>query len=522
MTFQTTAIPIVTGNPEHKPAAFTRFVLPFAWKRALLQTELDGDAPHFVEDAFDARRLAARSRYFSPETSLVLFSRARWLRVKNWPDDGRYRSICVDDRPLGLRIAPPRAVLFEEADPDTPEELSTGFLLIDVSFTTEATLDDLLAVNELFRYWREPFEGHRERLRSSPGGSFSHNELALLLDGSSGAPYFGGWQSILGLPVNDEKGPWQFVDSGQRDEAQAWIDDPTVPAAGWICYTDDRAFVYSCALTPRGSTDLGRDGDAPQESGEWVRLVNVDFPETAAATPFEHKWAADRTYDRWKHYGTLYGFSSHSAVMIGAPCQEPPTWRHFADMYFDQVLLLLYLRVTTFRFSGKLSRISSKLASGRRDAEAARQPFAALRQAFAFFTNLYRFPLLSSQQQGIEMYAAAREALDVDELFEEVQKEIESTHEFFELTAAAEQQSAANWLGWIATIAASAGIALTFLGLDIGQETADLLQRSIGGWWPTEWRPDARWWLAGGGTIALTGLSRSLWKWRTNRSRLLD
>ena len=45
-----------------------------------------------------------------------------------------------------------------------------------------------------------------------------------------------------------------------------------------------------------------------------------------------------------------------------------------------------------------------------------RQAFQSLRRDFAMFTNLYEFPLLSNQQQGVEMYEKARENMDVGQL----------------------------------------------------------------------------------------------------------
>ncbi|MGH8613413.1 MAG: hypothetical protein ACREYF_15710 [Gammaproteobacteria bacterium] len=61
---------------------------------------------------------------------------------------------------------------------------------------------------------------------------------------------------------------------------------------------------------------------------------------------FEREWAKERTYRRWEEWGSYYGFNYHSGAMLGPPETNPPFWRHFAEVYFDQVLLLLYLRVS--------------------------------------------------------------------------------------------------------------------------------------------------------------------------------
>lgn len=448
------------GDPDGpEPASFTRFLLPFAWRKHACPAVAD-DVLHFAADPPHpvSERLHARRTYFTPETTLVLFERASWLRAVNW--HAREHRVAIGDRTVAFTIAPPRAVLFESHNPDIAH-LDTGFLIVEITFQSDVQFNELLRLNEVFRYWRKPYS--------------SHCDAARLL-GADVPVYHSLWEELLRLPVRDRNGDtFRVVTKQDVHDARKWI-RRGCGAPGWICYTDPRAFVYSCAISDEGVANL--DGDAPELSGPWVRFVNVDCPSTAPATPFERKSVTDRTYGRWKHAGTLYGFSAHSAVMLGSPCKDPDTWRHFADMYFDQVLLLLYLRVTTFRFSALLSSISLRLASGRRrQTDIVRREFAALRREFALFTNLYRFPLLSNQQQGIEMYSCARKALDVDELFEEVQKEIESTHELFELTTAARHQEAATALGWIAAVASAAGVALAFAATNVGGETADHFER---------------------------------------------
>jgi len=169
--------------------------------------------------------------------------------------------------------------------------------------------------------------------------------------------------------------------------------------------------------------------------------LNVDYPKSTPTethkgiTKFEQQRVEERTYHRWEEDGTFYGFNYHCGAMLGPPLNEPdgpPLWKHFGDMYFDQILLLLYLRVGSFRFSRRLSRISAEaqdsmtLGNSNTDNgfEKWRDDFQRLRWSFALFTNLYEFPLLSNQQQSIEMYELARKHMDVEEFFRKIQEEI--------------------------------------------------------------------------------------------------
>jgi hypothetical protein len=47
------------------------------------------------------------------------------------------------------------------------------------------------------------------------------------------------------------------------------------------------------------------------------------------------------------------------------------------------------------------------------------------------FSTLYQFPLLSTQQQSVEMYDLARRQMDIDALFRDVDKEIDAADQMF-------------------------------------------------------------------------------------------
>jgi hypothetical protein len=79
-----------------------------------------------------------------------------------------------------------------------------------------------------------------------------------------------------------------------------------------------------------------------------------------------------------------------------------------------------------------------------------RDRFESLRWQFALFTNLYKFPLISNQQQAIEMYSLARRHLDVDELFQEVEEEIRSSHEFLDVSTSSKLNHRVSVLTWVA------------------------------------------------------------------------
>lgn len=494
---------IVGGDPALGPASLSRFVLPFAYRRSPWPSG-ESSSPPAVYRRLGRQELdpeVERRHYLSRETAQVLFERARWHQLER-PDGTPVRTefVCAhrsSGREFLVRIEPPRVVLFEwpaGREASTQDDLlATGFLVLDTTFPNRDLapgFDDLLAFNEVFRTWRRPFAEHDEvrgycrllgrcPLDLVTGGPSIGDAPGLGLD-----LYFDRWQSLLEAPLQlpeaeaPSRGPRlaALFPTEWGDRARRWREDPLADdTAGWVIYADYRAFVWTCALVHGGAHALvgeGRDGGSPSwADGRWIKLLNVDAPaerpaDTASSTAFERDWAKERTYQRWAEHGSLYGFTYHSGAMLGPPTAEPPIDRHFREVYFDQTLLLLYLRVSSFRFSRELTRITADLRdprSGPRDFE---RRFRALRRSFAFFTNLYEFPLVSNQEQGIELYALAREHLDVSEFFDEIGDEVKSAHEYAEMVQNQRQARVVLVLTLVAAVGVPVTVAASLFGLD--------------------------------------------------------
>ncbi|WP_446011821.1 hypothetical protein [Candidatus Electrothrix sp.] len=474
-----------TGEPwntKNKPASYSRFLLPFSYTlqnaKYLSSTT---DRLHFkqrAENSFDRERLL----YFTAETANVLFRRAIWAEIDTelWRAKGccgpfLFQSVTrYTVLPIEVCLAPPRLVLFEgqASHRSSHPPLRHGFLIQDVFFpdldpTHESpSLDALLEFNELFRYIDCPFPEHTEKFANAladfPADYVSGRKIGDAKDNDSFYCYKSRWLSLLyGVPLRMNDGQYLLPvpPSNISSERHNLLDNHLACTSNnCLLYAENRAFVWTAAIVKNGGATVVNqyDGkvDRPWEFGHWCRLLNVDKPGTTpegshAVTGFEKKWTKERTYRRWAEGGTWYGYSYHSGAMLAPPVKDPPLWRHFGEMYFDQVLLLLYLRVTLFAFSRELTRINQ----GDNFSDL-RDNFKELRASFAKFTNLYQFPLISNQQQGVEMYKAARESMDIDDLFKEVQEEISSTHDFLEMKANRRLGKTANFIAFLAFIAA--------------------------------------------------------------------
>lgn len=571
---------LVCGNPRIKPASFTRFVFPFAYKQmepdnmtGLFFSDQMPEFNEFGEKRDAGRAILGRKKYFTPEISKVLFENAKWLEinsslsetsehgsdgtVKEWNDTWWADGVdfnCIK-KTITVCMLPPRLVLFEWSEDNSSKQsknshpnniFQTGFLLVDLYFkekdkndyNTLPGLDELLQINELFRHFDCPFPEHKEKflkltekslaeylkpkplkngngIKNSDNGEEQANAptSAETLDNlnatiNSDVCYFDFWATLLTYPVCIDNKIYRLVPKDLPQQAARFFMEGTGEASEYFVYADNRAYVWSAAIIEGSVKPLQRalrtsDWQA-HEFGHWVKFLNVDFPDHDGSpskthnsiSEFEKKWAEERTYHRWESLGTWYGFNYHSGVMLGSPLnnppKDPPLWRHFRQHYFDIAILLFYIRITLFRFSRVLTETYmnygfSEMENKKNQTEKT-EAFEKLREKFLKFIVFYQFPLLSNQQQPIEMYELARKQFDVDKLFEEVKEEIDNMHEFLELTAARELSktsiklsktgiklaNVANIIGWFGISFAISSVFLSLIAINY-PELSELL-----------------------------------------------
>ena len=500
-------IKIVCGDPAKEPASFTRFVLPFAYKLEKCEPVTDR-LPFYqpVDDVWkscdEKQDFVWRRRYLTDETEEVLFRRAKWFELSGWNAKNFQHSFAI--------LKPPRLILFEFQLPVTekqavPELMQSGFLIIEANFKTSQPdnkscdfnmkFDDFMRFNELFRYWQKPFHGHEAKGYKEYLASLPVNLVVggIKIDDATEDDdiYFARWSPFLLLPVRPEKNGDYY-----RIIPVTWHENALERIRGgyeksrpdWLVHADNRAFVWTCALLQENYSDktcygadvLNREFGRPFDQmkaadfGYWTKLLNVDAPDDNSSRAFEKEWTERHTYKRWEERGTFYGYTPHSAAMLGAPLNEKsepfgtPIWRHFGGMYFDQTLLLLYLKTTLFRFSLKLHAITVEAMESGEDTKTKwLRAFQKLRWDFTRFTNLYQFPMLSNQQQGLEMYTLQRKCMDIDDLFAEIKEEIHSSYEFLMVQQDREQTEQGARLNVVATMGIVGALAFGFLGINI-------------------------------------------------------
>lgn len=492
---------MASGGPpgSEKPVTCTRFVLPFGYKLKLITEHGPSYYPgeiHFRKREFYKEELAReRRKYFTMETGKVLFDRTALFTVNTDVDRSLSWNNCAwaqgvdlvikqgnNKRRVTAALLPPQVLLFEwpSVDMKAPEKhhspiFHTGFLLLDLYFPNPAdhastpVLDDLLYINDLLRYTDPPYDYAKECLQemvSNAPSFLTPFNISKTDEAGNALHSFAKWAELLALPVVTDGGevcrlvPENFV----ADSCSAFKKDK-IPdhLADYLIYADNRAYVWSTALVSPGEKSLKSIFEIKEEedekspgihnSGHWHRFLNVDSPApiwqnvseaNKKLSSYEKAWAKNRTYTRWAHENTFYGFSYHSGVMLAVAPEDGASLRpdrHFATFYFDIVILLFYLRITLFRFSRQLTEITAAKRDGKMSERQWQNEFKKLRGLFSEFTILYQFPLLSNQQQAVEMYAMARTWFDVDQFYGEIKGEIDSTHEYLSMVKAEDLSS---------------------------------------------------------------------------------
>lgn len=543
-----TQTPVATGNALTELATFSRFVLPFAYEPWLAHESPEINQEYFreatMEDLiFAPQKCAAdyaqamvntRRDYWTPDTADVIYDSSRWMILAG-TDEPRPRQLTVKlpslkpggpARELSVLCQSPSLILMEfppleciprlepmtHRDGNPRDFLKTGFLIwecspISLSATggPQWTLGDWLRFNELFRYSALPYPGVRE----------AHCEMFLEKDPNASEPFEKRWAALLERPVrlNAGGGAWvRLIPTQWREETRNWrypdvtkasLKTPEPSRRGWYVHPDQRSFVYSCVVLPNEAESL-RDAVKSErlffrsptpELAAWHALVNVDSPPRANnMTPpileppseFDRNWIRKRSYLRWQHRETIYGFCTHSAAMLTSLHAQGnvKSWKHFRDMYFDMVILFLFVRTVLLRLSAGLNLVTRNLKQNGRghlnELDSFGKQFYELRLQLDLFTNLYQFPLLSNQQQGIEMYKVVRKAMDVDDLFREVQEEVKSTHDMLTSRQSRSIEVAMGWLSVVATVGIPVAIVVPILWQVIADGT--VLAYKLGFW----------------------------------------
>jgi len=518
------------GGPEdNSSASFTQFILPISYSPQIYPEPGKGpyyrplSFSHEFKSSWPAHALInERRRYFTEETGNMLYQHAAWFKLAGYQAERPsfiFQSRSTS-RLIPVTFSEPRLVLFNwssalaegKKNSNSGSEINpllNGFIILEIYANCSIALCEQMELNETLRHIQVPFANYyekeqKERYSDLVSKGFPWRKIAAPSNGSDTINWQK-WIDLLRFPAQDASSglyfsiaPSHCVEEGKSVVQQdAWAGENHVFKA-----SDTKAFVWSCAVQSKDARNVRRrligefisndpSRDIPSADhwkfGDWIKFLNIDGPGISEknheyhqsmleCSIYEQAWVAEpyRTYTRWAHYDTLYGYSDHSGCAFISDSEDPPFWLQWRTIYRDQALFLLYVRATLFRFSRAISsitqeRLDGDFASGGKGCSEAdfKARFESLRQQFVYFANLYQFPLLSTQQQGLEMYKAQREALDIDSLYREVQSQIDNAHSHSALKSQEKAVSLTTTITVLGIPLLLAGLIAALLGMDL-------------------------------------------------------
>ena len=140
------------------------------------------------------------------------------------------------------------------------------------------------------------------------------------------------------------------------------------------------------------------------------------------------------TYDRWINYGTLYGMSSESLVILTTPFHEQFSKLlaiHTQTIYYQMAIICLAQRATMLRVQSEVTEIKDLVnTKNHDDTIIILKSISELYQNYIEFINKLYFREITSQIQGIEMYSKMQDVMNIHRDIKDLDGEIEELHTY--------------------------------------------------------------------------------------------
>ena len=214
---------------------------------------------------------------------------------------------------------------------------------------------------------------------------------------------------------------------------------------------DDRMFLLSWYKNNELASQFQIDNDNYQKflfDDWWYKYVFVDGgSKTCPNDGMSHQLITAATYPRWQQWGTLYGVSRYSMVMLTSMGCPPYLTNYFETEYARMAELAFMQRATVLRFSSEITRISNM-----EDRKGFGARVSSLYREYIRFENQIYFREVSAQDQGIEMYQMLFKAVNLEEQVKKLDEEIEELYNYVSLREDRRTNRTMSLLTWITTI----------------------------------------------------------------------
>jgi hypothetical protein len=282
-----------------------------------------------------------------------------------------------------------------------------------------AEVEDVLAINDFGRRIYPQFLG--ENFIKETKNTFLANSITLSFEGHE--------------PIVEDFENYNKENLSQGVKLPSFIEELIAKSFEKIQYViDDRMFVISqyhndALVEEMKVYDEVKNKYVYEEDSKWYEYLFIDGNgKNCQSKHMTKKLIAESTYDRWVEWGTLFGISRYSFVVLtGSSYGINRLLPHTKTMYFQMFSLLLVYRATIIKFADEIQDVTQgvpdNISTGTRK----------LYKRYLDFLNQLYFKEITAQDQGIELYEQAVKIMKIEAFLKDLDNEISELHEYVEM-----------------------------------------------------------------------------------------
>ncbi len=207
----------------------------------------------------------------------------------------------------------------------------------------------------------------------------------------------------------------------------------------------------------------------------WYKYIFVDAKSPMVAQKkMKQKLINGHTYHRWAEYGTFFGMSRYSLVMLSSTLETLAqpfinatfTVRHLQTMYYKMAELALLQRTSVIAFSDEVTHISDLVHRDNQEDDNLIRRIQNLYGMYILFVNKIYFREITVQEQGIEMYDMLHKVMRIPEHVKDLDGELDELNRYASMLEQKRESVEMKKHTWLATIFLPAMLLTGFLGMN--------------------------------------------------------
>lgn len=271
------------------------------------------------------------------------------------------------------------------------------------------------------------------------------------------------------------------LDNCYREEFNYKLEDTWKPASfittlikevatniSFIPVVDDRMFVVSWYKNDNLCKAFKGRLRQFMENGEgndfWYRFLFVDGENCMCQNAeMKNELLQKHTYPRWENWGSLYGTTRYSMVLLANNDAPDYLFTYFETIYARMAELVLMQRASMLRFSEEVTKVSYL---SHKETEVISKRISSLYKEYIHFVNQIYFREVTAQEQGIELYEMLQQNLKMEDYVKDLDGEIGELHQYVSLMDDRDRNKKATLLNNLATVFLPVSIITGFWGMN--------------------------------------------------------